>query len=157
MRFFLRTHTTDVRYWVQTYGLSVDVRTYAPEPGRTLTVWQGNPIFTNMSHSSYFPWFRVVLVELGLIEGFPQIWKTRTFWSLRRRVSIQVSFNSHNAYCYFPCTAHLFCVPSKHEYFTTLTVCTYCTWTLSFWEKRCVEPVNQVRLVKRHACNIQTR
>jgi hypothetical protein len=61
-------------------------------------------------------------VELGLIEGFPQILRTRTFWSFQKRVSTQVSFNSHNAHCYFSCTARLFYVPSKHAYFTTLTV-----------------------------------
>jgi hypothetical protein len=88
-------------------------------------------------------------VELGLIESFPQIWRTRTFWSFQRRVSTQVSLNSHNAHCYFPCTARLFCVPRKHAYFTTLTVCTYCTWTLSFWgKKRGTKSVYQVRLVK---------
>jgi hypothetical protein len=36
-------------------------------------------------------------------------------------------FNSHNTYCYFSCTAHLFCVSRKHAYFTTFTVYTYCT------------------------------
>jgi hypothetical protein len=127
--------------------------TYAPEPERTVSVWQENHIFTKRLIAPVF----LVLVKLWLIEGFSQIWRTRTFRSFRRCLSIQVSFNSHNAHCYFPCIARLFCVSSKHVYFITLTVYTYCTWTLSFWEKRCAEHVNQVRLVKQHACKIQTR
>jgi hypothetical protein len=86
----------------------------------------GKPYFHQTSYSSCFPYFRVVLVELRLIEGFPQIWSTQIFQSFRRRLSIQVSFNSHNAHCYFPYIACLFCIPSKHAYFTTLTVYTYC-------------------------------
>ena len=48
----------------------------------------GKPYFHLPSHSSCFPYFRVVLVELGLIKGFPQIWRTWTFWSFRRQLSI---------------------------------------------------------------------
>ena len=132
----------------------VDVWTRAWMYGQCVT---GKPYFHQPSHSSCFCYFRVVLVELGLIKGFPQIVRTRIFRSIQRRFSIQVSFNSHNAYIYFSCTAHLFCVSRKHAYFTTLIVYTYCTWTLSFWEKRCAKHVNQVRLVKWHACKIQTR
>jgi hypothetical protein len=39
MRFSLRTHIVDVR-------LVVTRRTYGPEPGRAVSVWQENPIFT---------------------------------------------------------------------------------------------------------------
>jgi hypothetical protein len=133
---------------------TVDVRTRARTYGHCLA---GKPYFRQKSDSLWSPWFRAVIVGIGLIEGFSQIWRTRTIWSFQRHVSTQVSFNSHNAHCYFPCTVRLFCVPRTHGYFTTLTACTYSTWTLSFWEKRCAESVNQVRLVKRHACKIQTR
>jgi hypothetical protein len=154
MRFSLRTHIADVRYltgctachdvWPQAW-------TYSQCGTR-------KPYFHQLFHSSCFPYFRVVLVELRLIEDFSQIWRTRIFWSIQWHFSIQVSFNSHNAHCYFPCIAHLFCASRKHAYFTTLTVYTYCTWTLSFWEIRCTEHhVNQVRLVKWHAYKIQTR
>jgi hypothetical protein len=72
------------------------------------------PSFHQTSHHSCFPYFKVVLVELGLVEGFSQIWRTWIFQSFQRRLSTQVSFNSNNAHCYFPCTARLFCVPSIH-------------------------------------------
>jgi hypothetical protein len=105
--------------------LVVTRRTYTPEPGHMVTMCQGNP-FHQTSHSSYFPYFIVVLVELGLIEGFSQIWRTRIFRIFRRHLLIKVSFNSYNTHCYFSCTACLFCLPNKHAYFTTLTVYTYC-------------------------------
>jgi hypothetical protein len=147
----------------RTYGVEIgctachytaDVRTWAREYGHCVAE---NPYFHQTSHSSCFPYLVVVLVELRLIEGFSQIWRTQIFQSFRRHISIQVSFNSHNAHCYFLCTARLFCVPNKHAYFTTLTVYTIYTWTLSFWEKICAEHVNQVRLVKWPACRIQIR
>jgi hypothetical protein len=72
MRFSPRTHTVDVRCRDQTYGLSlhggrthqpgrrlVIKRTYTPEPGRTVTMWQGNPIFTKRLIASVF-------LDLGL-------------------------------------------------------------------------------------------
>jgi hypothetical protein len=59
MRFSLRTHTADVRCRDQTYGLSAQW-TYAPEPGRTVTVWQGSPIFAK-SPIAYD------LLDLGLL------------------------------------------------------------------------------------------
>ena len=136
-----RHDTLDVHTWAQTYGRCVI----------------GKPYFHLLSHSSYFPHFRVVLVELGLIEGFPQIWRIRTFRSFRRHLSIQVSFNSHNAHCYFPMHYTSILYIEETCIFYNSPVCTYCTWTLSFWEKYCVEHVNQVRLVKWHACKIQTR
>jgi hypothetical protein len=61
--------------------------------------------FHQPSHSSCFPCFKVILVEIRVIEGFPQIWRTWIIWNSRKHYSIQVSFNSHNAQCYFPCTA----------------------------------------------------
>jgi hypothetical protein len=72
--------------------------------------------FYQLSHISYFSFSRVVLIEVGLIEGFPQIWKTWISWITQRHYSTQVSFNSHNAQCYFLCTVHLFCVLRKHAY-----------------------------------------
>ena len=78
---------------------TVDVRTQAWTYGRCVT---GKPYFHLPSHRSCFPYFRVVLVELGLIEVFPQIWRSRTIRSFRRHLSIRVSFNSHNAHYYFP-------------------------------------------------------
>jgi hypothetical protein len=116
MRFSPRTHivdvwccarctacrdTADIRSWARTYGH------YVP----------GKPYFHQTSHSSCFPWFRVFLVELGLIKGFSQIWRTQIFQSFRRRLSTKVSFNSHNAHCYFLCTACLFYVSIKLAYF----------------------------------------
>jgi hypothetical protein len=71
--------------------------TYGLEPGHTAQSVTGNFIFTKPSHSSYFPYSRVFLVEIRLIEGFPQIWRTRIVRNFRRRVTTQVSFNLHNA------------------------------------------------------------
>jgi hypothetical protein len=111
-----------------------DLRTQARTYGHYVA---GKPYFHQTSHSSCFPYFIVVLVELGLIESFSQIWRTQIFWSFQRHLLIQVSFNSHNAHCYFSCIACLFCVPSKHAYFTTLTIYTYCT-QLCHFEKNVV-------------------
>ena len=63
-----------------------------------------------------FSYSRVALVEIGLMEGFPQILRTLKLWNTWKCYSIQVSFNSHNARCYLPCTARLFCVLRKHAY-----------------------------------------
>ena len=52
---------------------TVDVRTRARTYDQCET---GKPYFHLPSHSSYFPYFRVILVKLGLIEGFSQIWRT---------------------------------------------------------------------------------
>jgi hypothetical protein len=73
-----------------------------------VTVWQGNPMFAKYSIAPVFLDLGAVIVGIGLIEGFSQIWRTRIIWSFQRHVLTQVSFNSHNAHCYFPCTAHLF-------------------------------------------------
>jgi hypothetical protein len=108
MRFSLRTYIVDVRYLAGHMACrdTVDIRPRAQTYSQCVV---GKPYFHQPSHSSCFPYIRVVLVELRLIEGFPQIWKTQIFRSFRRRLSIQVSFNSHNAYCYFSmhCTSIL--------------------------------------------------
>ena len=52
---------------------TVDVHTRARTYGQCET---GKPYFHLPSHSSCFPYFRVALVELGLIESFPHIWRT---------------------------------------------------------------------------------
>ena len=85
---------------------TVDVHTGARTYDQCVT---GKPYFHQLSHSSRFPHLRDVLVELGLIEDFSQIWRTRIFQSIQRRFSIHVSFNSHNAHCYFSmhCTSIL--------------------------------------------------
>ena len=133
---------------------AVDVCTWAQTYGQCET---GKPYFHLPSHSSYFPYFRFILVELGLIEGFPQIWRTQAFRNIRRRLLIQVSFNLHNAHCYFSHALHIYFIYWKTCIFYNSLFRTYCTRTLSFWEKCCAEYVNQVRLVKWHACKIQTR
>jgi hypothetical protein len=55
-------------------NLGADVQsrdqTYGPECERGL-------YFHQPSHSFCFPYSRVVLVEIELIEGFSQIWRTR--------------------------------------------------------------------------------
>jgi hypothetical protein len=86
MRFSLSTHIADVRCCARCTACrnTADVRTRAES---TVSVWQENPILP-MSHSSSFPYFIVVLVELGLIEGFSQIWRTQIFRSFRRHLSI---------------------------------------------------------------------
>jgi hypothetical protein len=78
MRFSLRTHIADVRYLARRTARPdmVDVRPRARTCGQCVA---GKPYFRQPSHSSCFPYFIVVLVELGLIEGFLQIWRTRTF------------------------------------------------------------------------------
>jgi hypothetical protein len=75
MRFFLKTHIVDVRYCVgrTAYHDTGDVRPRAQTYGQCMT---RKPYFHQLSRSSCFPYVRVVLVKLGLIEGFPQIWRT---------------------------------------------------------------------------------
>jgi hypothetical protein len=108
MRFSLRTHIVDVQYCFGGTACrdTAHIRPRAQTYGQCVI---GKPCFLQSSHSSCFPYFRVVLVELGLIKGFPQIWKTLIFRSIQRRLSIEVSFNSYNAHCYFPmhCTSIL--------------------------------------------------
>jgi hypothetical protein len=108
MRFSLRTHIADIRCCAghTTRRDTVDVWPRAQTHSQCVT---GKPYFHQPSNCSYFPYFKVVLVKLGLIEGFQQIWRTRIFWIFRRRLSIQVSFSSHNAHCYFSmhCTSIL--------------------------------------------------
>jgi hypothetical protein len=101
MRFSLRTHIADVRCYARRTARrdTVDVRPLVGTYGQCVT---GKPYFHQTSHSSCFPYFRVVLVELGLIEDFSQIWRTQIFRSIQRRFLIHVIFNSHNAHCYFP-------------------------------------------------------
>jgi hypothetical protein len=108
MRFSLKIHIADVRYLAERTAC----RNMADVRPRTRTYGQcvaGKSNFHQTSHSSCFPCFRVVLVELGLTEGFPQIWRTRIFQSFRRHFSIQMSFNSHNVHFYFSmhCTSIL--------------------------------------------------
>jgi hypothetical protein len=83
--------------------------------------------FYQPSHSSCFPCSKVVLVEVGLIEGFPHIWRIRISWTTQRHYSTQVSFNSHNARCYFSmhCTSIL--CTKKTCIFATLIVYTWHT------------------------------
>jgi hypothetical protein len=70
MRFSLRTHIADVRYCVRFMACrdTVDVQLQTQTYGQCVT---GKPYFHQPSRSSCFPYFRVVLVELELIEGFP--------------------------------------------------------------------------------------
>jgi hypothetical protein len=126
MRFSLRTHITDVWYIAGHTARcdTVDVRLRAWSCGQCVT---RKPNFHQPSHTSCFSYFRVILVELGLIEDFSYIWRTRIFQNIWRRFSIHVSFKSYNVHCYFSCTAHLFCVSRKYAYFTIFTVYTYCT------------------------------
>ena len=46
------------------FSLKTSKWMYGPECDRELYFYQS-------SHSSCFPYFRVVLIEIGLIEGFP--------------------------------------------------------------------------------------
>jgi hypothetical protein len=94
----------------------VSQQTYCAKLGPTVQSMTGDFIFMKPSHSSCFPYSRVFLVEIRLIEGFPQIWRTQIVRNSQRHYSTQLSFNSHNARCYFPCTARLFYVPRKHAY-----------------------------------------
>jgi hypothetical protein len=153
MRFSLRIHIADVQYCARRMACRdmADVRPRAWTYGQCAA---GKPYFHQPSHSSCFPYFIVVLVELGLIEGFPQIWRTRIFRSI---FSIQVSFNSLNAHCYFPYIAIYF------KYRENIHILQLSQFILIAHElchvekKRCAKHVNQVELVKRHACKIQTR
>jgi hypothetical protein len=69
MRFSLRTHIADVWCCVGRTARRdmVDVQPRARTYGQYVT---GKPYFHQTSHSSCFPYFRVVLVELVLLEGF---------------------------------------------------------------------------------------
>jgi hypothetical protein len=69
MRFSLGTHIVDAWY-LAGYTVCrdiVDVRSRARTYGQCVT---GKPYFHQPSHSSNFLYFRVVLVALGLIDGF---------------------------------------------------------------------------------------
>jgi hypothetical protein len=87
MRFSLKTHIADVRCCAghTTCPDTEDIRPRAWTYGQCVT---GKPYYHQPSHNSRFPCFRVVLVELGLIEGFSQIWRTWIFWSFWRYLSI---------------------------------------------------------------------
>ena len=110
-KFSLKTHIANVRYRDWTYS-RCETR---------------KPYFHLPSQSSCSPYFRVVLVELGLIEGFSEIWRTQTFRSIQRRLLIQVSFNSHNAHCYFSHALHIYFVQQELCKFYNSLLCTYCT------------------------------
>ena len=86
---------------------TMNVRTRAWTYGQCVT---GKPYFHLPSHRSCFSYFRVILVKLWLIEDFSQICRTRIFRNIQRHFSIQVSFNSHNAYCYFSHVLHIYFV-----------------------------------------------
>jgi hypothetical protein len=103
--------------------------------------------FHQPSYNSYFSYPRVVWIEIGLIEGFSQIWKIRIIWNSQRRVIIQVSFNSHNAQYYFSCTTQLFCVTRKYTYLQ-LSQFILAHMNSSILRKHCAEYVNKVGLVK---------
>jgi hypothetical protein len=68
----MRTHIVDIRYHARCIARrdTVDVRPRAWMYGQCVTK---KPYFHQPSYNSCFPYFIVVLVELGLIEGFPQI------------------------------------------------------------------------------------
>jgi hypothetical protein len=87
MRFSPSTHIADVQYLAghTAYRDMADVQPRAQTYGQCEA---GKPYFHQTSHRSCFPCFRVVLVELGLIEGFSHIWRTRIFRSFQRRLSI---------------------------------------------------------------------
>jgi hypothetical protein len=70
MRFSLKIHIADVQCCAghTAHRDTVDVRSRARTYGQYVT---GKPYFHQLSHSSCFPYFRVALVKLGLIEGFP--------------------------------------------------------------------------------------
>jgi hypothetical protein len=63
-------------------NLRADVRSevsqwmYNPQPRRSVQSVTEDFIFTKPFHSSCFLYSRVVLVEIRLIEGFPQILKS---------------------------------------------------------------------------------
>jgi hypothetical protein len=66
MRFSLKTLITDIQSRDRAYSPKCHKRTYS----QCMTE---DFIFTKPSHGSYFSYSRVVLVNLGLIKGFPQI------------------------------------------------------------------------------------
>jgi hypothetical protein len=153
MRFSLKNHIANIRYCAgrNTCCDVVDIRPQARTYGQCVT---GKPNFYQPSHSSCFPYFRVVLVELGLIKVFHRFGEPGFFGVFRDAYRSKWVLTHIMLIAIFPCTIHLFYVSRKHAYFTTLTDYTYCTWTLSFWEKRCAKHINQVRLVKWHAFKI---
>jgi hypothetical protein len=71
MKFSSRTHTTDVWYRDRTYGLSLHGGCTHPSPDVWSLYEQGNPIFTKRLITPICLDLGFVLVELGLIEGFP--------------------------------------------------------------------------------------
>jgi hypothetical protein len=107
--------------------IKVSYRTYSPEPKRMVQDVTRDIIFIQPSHHSCFPYSRVVLVKIGLIEGFPQIWRTQIVWNSRRHVTTLVSFNSHNACYYFSMHCTTILCTKKTCIFVTLIVYTRCT------------------------------
>jgi hypothetical protein len=66
------------------FSLKSSERTYDLELGCKVKNFLGNVILAS-SPIALFYCYRVVLMELGLIEGFPQIWGSRTIcWSTQR-------------------------------------------------------------------------
>jgi hypothetical protein len=87
MRFSIRTHAADVRCCAGYTACrnTADVHARARTYGHCVAE---KPYFHQTSHSSCFPYFIAVLMELGIIEGFPQIWRTQMFRSFQRHLSI---------------------------------------------------------------------
>ena len=75
MRFSLKT--VERTYGLETghtaQSVTIDVRPRAQTYGQSVI---GKLHFYHPSHSSCFPYSRAVLVEIWLIEGFSQIWRT---------------------------------------------------------------------------------
>ena len=131
------------------YRDTVDVCTRAQTYGQCETE---KPYFHIPSHSSYFPYFKVVLVELWLIKVFPHIWRTRAFGVFRDAYRSRWVLTHIMLTTIFPVHYTSILYIEKTCIFYNSLFCTYCTWTLSFWEKNWAEHVNQVRLVKWYAC-----
>jgi hypothetical protein len=70
MRFSLKTSKRMYGLKIErTYGLKCHSRRTAPGP-KVRPECDKDFSFTKLSHRSYFPYSRVVLVEIRLIEGF---------------------------------------------------------------------------------------
>ena len=97
--------------------------TYALELGRTINVKQGNPIFT---YRPIAPIFLTLRYFSGIRTNrrFSTDLENPSFWSIRRRLLIQVSFNSHNAHCYFSYALHIYFIYCETCIFYNSLLCT---------------------------------
>ena len=136
-----------------TWNVTMDIWPRARTYGQSMI---GELHFYQSSHKSCFPCSRVVLIEVGLIEGFHKFGEsglvrllrdaTRPRWVLTHIMLNVIFYALHYYFVYQEnmhiCNSYNLCLLHKNSIIL---------------RKRCVECVNKVRLVNEHPYKIQTR